>query len=287
MFILEDYGERPLTFLPKEITNAIPHADVTFWAAECEEGEMHALRDPFLETALKYARHAHMPNITQRIMQEGMCSDYEKISEVTKKLYELVKDAKRIDITNPAGTKLRVEFNPKLRWKGYDGIFHKKGEWGNLPEGELFTAPQNCNGHMIIDELGDWFSKKYGCLTRPESDSDTPVHIDIENSRVKNLKCANPSLERELLKYLKTDENSNRVGEFALPTNIELMMKPLIENLLQDEKTRVHLAFGEPWPDETGANWKSKTHVDGLMKKCSVWVDGKKIMRNDRYLIKL
>jgi len=114
-----------------------------------------------------------------------------------------------------------------------------------------------------------------------------PVHIDVENSRanLKTLECANSQLKRELIEYLKTDENSNRTGEFALPTNLELMAKSLIGNLLQDEKARVHHAFGDPYPDETGANWTSKTHLDGLMKKCSVWVDGKKIMEADEYLI--
>jgi len=59
----------------------------------------------------------------------------------------------------------------------------------------------------------------------------------------------------------------------------------LIGNLLQDEKARVHHAFGGPYPELTGANWSSKTHVDALLKKCSIRVDGKKIMENDKYLI--
>ena len=287
LYVLEDYGTRPMTSLPKEIERAIPRANVTFWAAESREGELHTLRRPFMKTALKYARHGHMPSIKKRLMEDGMCSDYAQIARFTEKLYGIVQDAKRIDVENPAGTKLRVKFNPEWNWVKCDGIYHEGGKWGNLPEGELFTAIAESDGHMVIDELGDWFSDKYGCLTRPESVSDTPVYIDIEKSRInlETLECNNSQLKHELLEYLKTDENSNRAGEFALPTNVELMMKPLIGNLLQDEKARVHHAFGNPYPDETGANWKSKTHVDGLMKKCSVWVDGTKIMEADKYLI--
>jgi leucyl aminopeptidase (aminopeptidase T) len=102
---------------------------------------------------------------------------------------------------------------------------------------------------------------------------------------LKTLKCANSKLKQELINYLKTDENSNRAGELAFPTNLELMKKPLIGNLLQDEKARVHHAFGSPYPELTGANWESKTHVDALFKKCTVWVDGEKIMEADKYLI--
>ena len=286
MYVLEDYGTRPMRSLPKEIESAIPEASVTFWAAESREGELYTLRHPFMKIALRYARHGHMPSIKTRLMEEGMCSDYKQIAKVTEELYEIVKDAERIDVKNPSGTKLRAIFNPKWKWVKSNGIFQKKGKWGNLPDGELFTAVAEVHGHIVIDELGDWFSDKYGCLTLPESNSNTPVHIDIEESRanIKTLECDNSRLKNQLIEYLRTDMNSNRAGEFALPTNVELMARPLIGNLLQDEKARVHLAFGNPYPDETGADWKSKTHVDGLMKECSVWVDGRKIMETDKYL---
>ena len=286
MHILEDYGVRPLRDLPKKIENAIPQADVTFWAAQSIEGELHALRGPFMAAAVKYARHGHMPSVTTRCMEEGMCSDYNQIVRTTQRLYESVKRASKIEVSNPLGTKLHIELNPEWRWVRRDGIYHKKGEWGNLPEGELFTSVAESNGHLVIDELGDWFSDKYGCLTKPEG-SDTPVHINLENSRVdlETLECDNNQLKKELVDYLKTDENSNRAGEFALPTNVELMSRQLIGNLLQDEKARVHHAFGDPYSDLTGANWQSQTHVDALVKRCDVWVDGTKIMEEDEYLI--
>jgi aminopeptidase len=287
LYVLEDYGPRPLAKLPHQIEKAIPRANVTFWATESGKGELHTLRVPFMKIALKYARHGHMPSVKRRLMEEGMCSDYKQIAKFTKKLFLIVKYAKKIAVENSAGTELRVKFNPEWKWVKCDGIYHEKGKWGNLPEGELFTAVAELNGHMVIDELGDWFSDKYGCLTKPESKSDTPIHIDIENSRVnlKTIECSNSKLKRELTEYFGTDENSNRAGEFALPTNLELIPKPLIGNLLQDEKARVHQAFGDPYPKETGANWTSKTHVDGIMKGCSVWVDDKKIMESDKYLI--
>jgi leucyl aminopeptidase (aminopeptidase T) len=220
-------------------------------------------------------------------MEEGMCSDYKRIVKFTQRLDKIVKGANRIDVATPSGTRLRVELNPEWRWVKDDGMYHEKGRWGNLPGGELFTAVAESNGQMVIDELGDWFSDKYGCLTKPENDSSTPVYIDVNSSRVdlKTVECDNDQLRRELIDYLRTDENSDRAGEFALPTNIELLAKPLIGNLLQDEKARVHHAFGNPFSELTGADWQSKTHVDGLMEKCDVWVDGRKIMEADRYLI--
>ena len=49
-----------------------------------------------------------------------------------------------------------------------------------------------------------------------------------------------------------TDENSDRVGEFAIGTNIEL--KDVIGKILQDEKyPGIHIAFGNPYGAHTGA----------------------------------
>jgi leucyl aminopeptidase (aminopeptidase T) len=251
------------------------------------EGELYALRGPFMAKALQYARHGHLPSVTVRCMEEGMCSDYKKIAEFSQTLFTKVRHARTIEITNSRGTRLRVDLNPKWKWRKCDGIYHVKGEWGNLPEGEVFTAPSNLNGRMVIDELGDWLGDKYGCLTKPENKSDTPVYLDVVNSRVdlKTVECADARLKQELIDYLRTDENSNKAGEFALPTNLELLNKPLTGKLLQDEKARVHIAFGNPYPVETGADWQSKTHIDGLIKESVVNVDGKKIMEADKYLV--
>lgn len=47
----------------------------------------------------------------------------------------------------------------------------------------------------------------------------------------------------------------------------------------------MHIAFGDPYPDETGAKWDSKTHVDALLEECDVAFDGRKIMEKGRYVV--
>ena len=165
LFILEDYTERPARELPKEILDAIPWANVTFYAAESKPGEL-AIRGPFIRTALKYARHAHMPSITVELMETGMCADYQQISDLTKKIDRTVTGCKTARVTNKSGTELTAEFHPRWKWKVSDGLYPEKGMWGNLPDGEIFTAAQRANGKMVIDELGDWFSPKYGVISK-------------------------------------------------------------------------------------------------------------------------
>jgi aminopeptidase len=279
LFVLEDYTTRPAKELPKQILDAIPLANVTFYAVASKPGEL-AVRGPFIRTAIEYARHGHMPNIKRELMETGMCADYRKISDLTKKVERAVKGCKKAKVVNKSGTELNVEFHPSWRWKVSDGLYPNKGMWGNLPDGEIFTAALKANGKMVIDELGDWFSPKYGVISK------TPVTLTVKDSRVdfNSLTCSNDELRQEFLAYLKDDPNGNRLGEFAIGTNI--FLDKLTGNLLQDEKfPSVHCAFGDPYSQETGANWRAKTHVDGIMLQCNVWVDERLIMEEGKHLI--
>jgi len=278
LYVLEDIAPRPLKSLPSEIASSVSQASVTFWAALSLPGEL-PVRKSFRELALKYARHGHMPNVTRQLMEQGMCSDYERVYDLTHKIYERVRHAKKIVVGNRFGTKIEAEFDPTWRWIPADGRYREKGRWGNLPEGETYTAPKLVNGTLVTNLLGDWFSEKYGNFREPLS-------FEINNSRIKvgTIECANLSLKRDLLQYLATDPNSILASEFALPTNPELMAMPTVGNLLQDEKARVHIAFGDPYQDETGAPWECPTHVDMLLEGCDLSVDGVPIMKNGGYI---
>jgi leucyl aminopeptidase (aminopeptidase T) len=132
---------------------------------------------------------------------------------------------------------------------------------------------------MIVDGIhGDFFNQKYGNL------EDTPISVQITNSRadVGKISCENKELLMEIKQYLSQDDNANTVGEFACGTNVYL--KDFVGNLLQDEKfPGGHIAFGNPFPPLTGADWKSIGHVDGIMKECSLWFDDKIVIENGKY----
>lgn len=279
LFVLEDYTGRPAKGLPEQVLETIPWANVTYYAAQSMRGEL-SVRGPFIRTAIKYARHGHMPGIRKELMETGMCADYQEISKLTKKVEQAVKGCNRALVTNNSGTHLEAEFHPSWRWKVSDGLYPEKGMWGNLPDGEIYTAAFKANGKMILDELGDWFSPKYGVLSK------TPVTLRVKDSRadLDSIECSNEELRKEFVEYLRQDPNGNRLGEFAIGTNT--FLERLTGSLLQDEKfPSVHCAFGNPYPDETGADWEASTHVDGIMLKCNVWVDDKQIMDEGRHLV--
>ncbi len=286
-FVMEEFGKRsedgsqPLEF-PSEIGEAMDDAQVSFYIAQGKPGELQSFRIPMIKKVEENnIRHGHMPGFTEVMMSQGMAADYSKIQDLTAKVGGIVRKAREIRVTTPAGTDATFVFDQKYKWVVCDG-FIKPRHWSNLPDGEIFTAPVDANGTIVIDGcLGDFFTAKYGDLSK------TPLKYTLKGGRaVKgSVECQNEDLKKEFEKYtFEMDENSNRVGEFAIGTNIAL--KKLIGNLLQDEKfPGVHVALGSPYPDKTGAEWESKAHNDGVMRNPTVVVDGKTIMEKGEFKI--
>lgn len=282
LFIMEDFGERgtdsPLRF-PAELEKAILKSDVSLYAAEGKEGELASFRIPMLKTvkASKKVRHGHMPNITTEILETGFGKDYQKVVDLTHEIYQKVKSAKYAQVTTKLGTDLKIEFNPNYKWVPSDAII-QKGDYGNIPSGEVFTCVESCEGKLIIDgEVGDYLCAKYGTLEK------NPVEIMIKNGRVATIECVNKELVSDLETYFKIDDNANRVGEFAIGTNINL--KKFIGNLLLDEKfPGIHVAFGSGYPDKTGATWDGKAHLDCIVTKPTVVIDDITIMNEGDFI---
>src|SRR5690606_32742908 len=217
-------------------------------------------------------------NITPTIMMQAMRADYNEVDAVSTRLINITSKAKTIKATSKGGTDITAEFIPELKWIKTSGLI-SDDKWGNLPGGEIFTSPFNVNGHFVVDGVvGDYLCRKYGDL------KDTPLIIEIKDSRIENMECENEDLLREFTEYTMTDKNSNRVGEFAIGTNIAI--HEVIGNILQDEKLpAIHMAFGHPYAEHTGADWSSTTHIDCVGTRFDIWADGIQVMQNGKFLI--
>jgi aminopeptidase len=277
-FVLEDEAPRPLSALPGRIAEDMEKSDVSIFAAQVQANELRSRMDMTDIVNRRHMRHAHMVNITPRIMTEGMRADFRTVDRISQRVIEKVRSAKTIRATTPAGTDITADLNPDYRWIKTSGLITRE-KWGNLPGGEVFTTPGNVNGTFVIDGVvGDWLCDRYGLLT------ETPLTVTIENSRLTGATSTNARLREDFWQYTHTDENSDRVGEFAIGTNVEL--HEVIGHILQDEKfPGVHIAFGNPYGAHTGADWYSSTHIDVVGLRFNIYVDGDQIMSEGRFLI--
>ncbi len=277
-WVLEDVATRPLTDFPLVIAEDLESSQVSIFAVQAQSNELKSRMQMTDVVNRQKIRHAHMVNINKQIMLEGMRADFLKVDRLSVKVLETVRPAKQVRAKTPSGTDLVADLNPNYRWVKTSGII-STAKWGNLPGGEVFTTPGEVNGTFVIDGVvGDYLCGKFGDL------KSNPLTIQVKGNRLIEAHSANKELKVDFWAYTHTDENSNRVGEFAIGTNIEL--KDVIGQILQDEKyPGVHIAFGNPYGAHTGAEWYSSTHIDVVGRNFDIWVDSEQIMRGGKFLI--
>ena len=276
--VMEDYGPRPMLELPVPVRAALERADVSIYAGQPKEGEL-AFRRALTEIIdRRQIRHAHMVSISHRIMTEAMRADFDEVDAISTRVLERAKKAKTIQATSPAGSTLVATFDPTIKWLKTSGII-STSKWGNLPGGEVLTSPARVDGVYVADGVvGDYLCARYGDLQK------NPLRVTIETSRIVDVQCDRSDLVADFRAYTSTDENSDRVGEFAIGTN--LAVRNVIGNILQDEKLpTLHIAFGHPYAEHTGAKWRSTTHIDIVGRHFDIWFDEDQIMKAGQFLI--
>jgi leucyl aminopeptidase (aminopeptidase T) len=278
VFVLEELAVRPLTNMPESVLADMENSDVSIFAVTVQQRELRSRMQMTDIVNRRRMRHAHMVNITPRIMCEGMRADFARIDRLSQQLVEIVRRSKWLRATTAAGTDIRAEMNPEYKWLKTSGIISRE-KWGNLPGGEIFTAPGEVNGVFVVDGVvGDYLCAKYGLL------GEAPLTIEIAGNRIISCESDNSELRDDFWAYTHTDENSDRVGEFAIGTNIGV--HEVIGNILQDEKfPGIHIAFGNPYGEHTGANWFSSTHIDVVGLGFNVWAEDRQIMQAGRFLL--
>jgi len=217
-----------------------------------------------METNDRKARLGHCPGVNVDMLTDGALAltteEHRQMQAFADRLIERLSEAVRIEITNPAGTKvsLSVEGRPfftdtKIDWKTM--------KWMNLPTGEVIVAPveSSLEGKLVCDiAIGG-----IGLIK-------TPVEITVKNGKVQDVSSADAEVLRRANKSLNTDEWSNVVGEFAFGINPKARF---VEEFLEAEKMlkTIHIAFGNN-SDMPGGKNHSQNHMDFLISKPTVKV---------------
>ena len=281
-FVLEEVAPRPLKQMPAAVLADMETSTVSIFAVQVQPNELLSRMQMTDVVNRRHMRHAHMVNITSEVMTHGMRADFNAVDRLSQIVLDKVRAASYVRATTPAGTDIHVALDPAYKWFKTSGIISTE-KWGNLPGGECFTAPGEVNGTFVVDGVvGDYLCAQYGIL------ESTPLALKIEGNRLVSCTCANKDLERDFWAYTHTDENSDRVGEFAIGTNIGVSR--VIGNILQDEKfPGIHIAFGDPYGNHTGAPWKSTTHIDVVGLRFNIWLGSangeEQIMRDGTFLL--
>ena len=220
----------------------------------------------------KGVRIATFPGITNEVMIRGMNADYKAISKRTVELANLLETGKQIHVTAPAGTDITFSIAGRKSYAS-KGLFHATGESGNLPTGEAFLAPVegSSNGVFVVD----------GSMAGLGLIKNANIKIEVVNGYA--TKISGGTLANKLKVMLdKVGKDARNIAEFGIGTNDSAKLSGV---LLEDEKVMgtIHIALGNNV--SMGGSVNVPIHLDGVVKKPTVWMDSKLIMKDGKLLV--
>lgn len=253
-------GQEP----PETVAAAMKAADIVV----CPTAKSLTHTNARINAVKAGARIATMPGITEEMFSRGaMTADYDEVEKLTAHVTALLTAASEAVIEKD-GCRLTLVL------AGRDGVpspgvYREKGKSGNLPSGEAYIAPleDGSNGEMIID----------GSMVGVGKLS-TPLHVTVREGRLRAITGEGS----EKLGILLANERNSTLGELGIGTNMAAILNGII---LEDEKVygTVHIAFGTN--TSFGGTNKADCHMDGIILKPTLYLDGRKIIDHGEFLV--
>ena len=256
-------GEEP----PKPVAELMRMVDVVM----CPTTKSLTHTDSRRAASAAGVRVATLPGVTEEVMVRCMNADYHRIADRTFKVCALLEKAATVRVTAPAGTDITMPIKGRAAHAS-SGLFRDKGLWGNLPTGEAYLAPLEgqSNGIVVVDG-----SMAGVGLTA------TPIRIVVKDGYASEI-TGGPEAARLRVLLEPHGKDAYTVAEFGVGTNDKAILTGLI---LEDEKVMgtIHVAFGDN--KSMGGSVRVASHLDGLVKQPTVWLDDLKIMEHGKLLV--
>ncbi len=260
-------GEEP----PKDIQKMIDSVDVLF-----ELTTFSITHTDLTKKALKKnCKVISMPAVSEETLK-AIPVDSNKIIKLTEKIAGLLSSGSEIKIITKKGTNLSLNIKNKNGFV-FDGI-SENGKVINLPDGEACISPNTADGTLIVDgSMPPDSENEWGVIGKIENQ----IKIEIKNGKISGI---SGSKESKILKkiFSHLDKKAKQVAEFGIGTNSEAK---IIGNVTVDEKAlgTIHIAFGNN--SIFGGRNKTPVHLDAVIKKPTVYIDGKFVMKEGKLKI--
>lgn len=218
------------------------------------------------EACANGVRCATLPGITESTMKRTLNANYQKIAERSRRLAEIINGRREAHLTTPSGTNIKMSIEGR-KCEADTGLVYNPGDFSNLPAGEAYLSPLEgtANGIMVVD--GAMASQ--GLLKKP-------IRMMVKDGFVTDV---TGGAEAKKLKKLldSVGHLAYNVAELGIGTNDKAK---IVGSVLEDEKVlgTVHMALGDNI--SMGGNVSVRSHLDGIMLKPTLLVDGQVIMKD-------
>lgn len=204
-------------------------------------------------------RIASLPSVTEEVLKRSILLDYNNMKRKVKKAADLLTKAGTLEVYTDKGTHLVMSVKGR---KGFtdNGLYTKKGAFGNLPAGEACIAPVEgtAEGRLVADGS----MPLTGRIKKP-------VEVTIKKGFA--VKAPVPKM-RPLVK--KLGKKALNVAELGIGLNPKAKVTGVV---LEDEKSldTAHLALGNNL--SFGGNVYCPLHLDLVFFDPVILLDGKKL----------
>lgn len=215
-------------------------------------------------------RVASMPGVTEEMLARVMSADMRQLRRRGTAVCSPLSSGSEARITSAHGTDLRLGLEDRSAIVDA-GKLTARGAFGNIPCGEGFIAPVEgtAEGTLVIDGSIAGVGKV-----------ETPIVLTIRSGHLVEATGSEGATLLELLTAHGPD--GTNVAELGVGTNEEAI---LTGNILEDEKIlgSAHVAFGAS--AAIGGTVQVPVHLDCVILKPTVEIDGKAIVREGELLV--
>lgn len=205
------------------------------------------------------------------VFERAVNTDFKFIDLKSRRLADLFSIGREVRMTTDAGTDIKF---PITRHKGFanTGIVDNPGKFCMLPAGEASITPDRlgAEGRIVVDGS----IPAIGLMQQP-------IVIKVRDGYAYNITGgADTQSLRKILKPF--GRGGKNVAEFGLGTNPRAM---LTGKSLEDEKVlgTAHIALGNP--EYEGGSLKKNLHLDFIVRKPTVEVDGHVVVENGTIVV--
>lgn len=193
---------------------------------------------------------------------EAMTPDYVTLDKETGKLAELLSKASKVRAVTSLGTDISLSIAGR---KALSISGAKAAPTTGLPGGEAAISPVEgtAEGVIVVDHAVAGMGKLQA-----------PIKVTVKKGKAVAIEGGVDAAKLRD-KIAAADENATNIAEFAIGTNPK---SRLLGNVPEDKKRRgtIHIALGDN--HAIGGTVSSGLHLDMIVLRPTVWLDGKEVV---------
>jgi leucyl aminopeptidase (aminopeptidase T) len=214
------------------------------------------------------ARIVTMPGVTEEMLDiGGMTANFMDIHRDARQLFKRIKGTRTVRITTKAGTNIGMSVKGRP-WIAEDtGICHRKGEFTNLPAGEIFISPVEgtVEGSIVVD------GSFRGLV-------EEPVAIKVADGFATQIKGAREAVHE----MNKGGKDGRMVAKVGIGLNPKARV---VGKEIEDSKVMGAVSIGFGDNARFGGHVRCPSYVEAIVKDATIAIDNLVVFKEGKYAL--